>query len=345
MINLVLDGNYIFHKMVFILNKSDSSSELKNSLIEYLKGWIKQHSWNQVYFASDSGSYWRKEIYPEYKQTRKKDATIDWSDMYNSYTEFKDYVKNEMKSVTVCENPGIEGDDWIAYLCEKTNKIGQSNFIITSDSDIHQKVNFQLSPLCINMMLRDTYSQEKLFLPSNYQYFLQKLSKDAISGDIFESNTNWDDIEFIEKIVKRYNVDEIVSEEKLFLKLVTGDKRDNIPSIYIKEGKTGKFTGIGDAGASKIYEKFKEENLDDIDFQSDEFKDKLIEIISIEKKLTDDEVIKKIKRSLNLNLNLINLNSYFIPEDVINVMDELIELVNKKIVPEKTTSTFEEDFF
>jgi len=185
-LNCIIDGNYILSKLVFTLYKNNLLygslyQALENSLISYRKF----YPFTKVYLVSDSKEKsWRKNLESSYKSTRKKDIGIDWKFVYDTYDEFKKGVKN----AKILESPGIEGDDWISLIVQETNKKGQSNLIITNDYDIKQLLHFNINEKYINLMSNEMYNKEKIFLPTDYQMFFNKISSYNETNDIFKLN-------------------------------------------------------------------------------------------------------------------------------------------------------------
>jgi 5'-3' exonuclease len=158
LLNCIIDGNYILSRLVFTLHKNNLlygalSQSLENSILNYKKF----YPFTNVYLVSDSKERsWRKELHQNYKSNRKKDSDIDWSFVYKAYDEFKQNVKG----VKLLEYPRIEGDDWIAFLVQKSNQKKQSNFIVSNDHDIKQLIGFNLENEWINFMSNEMYNQE-----------------------------------------------------------------------------------------------------------------------------------------------------------------------------------------
>ena len=63
--------------------------------------------------------------------------------MYGEYNIFIDLMKNNPK-IDQIRIDYAEGDDIIAYIVNENNKLGYSNVIIASDSDLHQLLRFDL---------------------------------------------------------------------------------------------------------------------------------------------------------------------------------------------------------
>jgi 5'-3' exonuclease len=184
--DLIIDGNYILSKNTFTLHKNNLLfGALHKSLENTINSYRKWYPFANVYLVSDSKEKsWRKQLTTNYKATRKKDSDIDWTFVYGAYGEFKDSMKGLVK---VLEAPHVEGDDWISFLVNKANNEGRSTIIVSNDYDIKQIVSYGLDPLFINIMTNEMYNKEKLFLPKNYQIFLNKVSR-LPSDDIFSLN-------------------------------------------------------------------------------------------------------------------------------------------------------------
>ena len=116
---------------------------------------------------------------------------------------------------------------------------------------------------------------------------------------------------FLEDLEFKTKVKEVSPEETLFCKMVSGDKKDNVPSAYIKNER-----GIGATGSLSIYRLYKETNQEIIDFDSDIFINRLIEIISFSKKITDETVKEDIKDKLVRNRKLLKLDENYLPVEL-----------------------------
>ena len=219
-----------------------------------------------------------------------------------------------MRNIRVLEEASIEGDDWIAYLIHKANEIGESNIIISNDYDIKQLLKWSVEPHYINIMTNETFNQTKIFFPENYQIFLNKL-KSFNNDDIFSLNDNNDFINLLNNFSLKYVVESINPVHSLLLKIISGDKSDNIPSSYSVK-KNGRSRGIGDKGAQSILEsyvnEFGEISIDDPDL--------LINIADIicEKKKIGKSSIDGIVENLQLNLSIIDLRLHSFPENILS---------------------------
>jgi len=318
-LDLLIDGNYILSKLVFTLHKHNLLyGGLHKALENNISGYRKWYPFTNIYLVSDSKEKsWRKKIVDDYKGTRKKDTDIDWNFVYTAYGEFKDSLKN----IKVLEAPHIEGDDWLSYLTEKANSEGRSVIIVSNDYDIKQMVNYSLNPLTINLMTNEMYNKEKLFLPKNYQVFLNKLSR-LPNDDIFNLNDNVEFIGLLDNFINKYEVHEIDPMESLIIKIISGDSSDNIGSVW-SVTKNGKKRGIGAAGAKTIYDEylleFGEVNLLDPDLHEN-----IADLICEKKKLSKSQ-ISPIVGNIEQNVRLIDLRISNLPDEVVSRMTKVFD--------------------
>ena len=314
--DLIIDGNYILSKNTFTLHKNNLLfGALHKSLENTINSYRKWYPFANVYLVSDSKEKsWRKQLTTNYKATRKKDSDIDWTFVYGAYGEFKDSMKGLVK---VLEAPHVEGDDWISFLVNKANNEGRSTIIVSNDYDIKQIVSYGLDPLFINIMTNEMYNKEKLFLPKNYQIFLNKVSK-LPSDDIFSLNDNTDFLLLLDKFINKYEINEINPIESLMVKIISGDTSDNIGSVW-SIIKNGKKRGIGSKGAQSIYDEyileFGELNLSDPDLYEN-----IADLICEKKKLSKTQ-IESIVENIKDNMKLIDLRMHNLPEEIVEKME------------------------
>jgi 5'-3' exonuclease len=317
--NLIIDGNYLLNRLTFTLHKNNLlygalSKSLENSINNY-KRW---YPFTNIYLVSDSKERsWRKNIYSDYKATRKKDSDIDWNFVFETYKNFK----NSLTSVKVLEAPTIEGDDWISYVVNKSNLDSMSTIIVSNDYDIKQLIRFEIEPLVINIMANEIYNKQKIFLPENYQLFLYELKK-LPNNDIFDLNDNKEFISFLEGFVQKYDVNIVNWSESLFIKLVSGDKGDNIESAW-SQVKNGKKRGIGERGAKTIYDDYLKE-FGSIDWEDSDLYENIADLICEKKKLSKYQ-IQRISSKINYNSKIINLNLSNIPKEIVCMMEKIYE--------------------
>lgn len=325
--NLIVDLNYILMRAVFTLDKSNLLyGNLYRALETTVQSYRKWFHFDRVYLVSDSREIsWRKKIYEKYKENRKKDSNIDWKFVYETYNEFKNDISGKYKTLKVLEGDSIEGDDWIAFITHYSNKKGFSNIIVSNDYDIKQLLKFDENEGYINIMTNEIFNKTKLFLPSNYGIFLNKLKK-VNNNDIFTLTKNPDFLNLIERFMESYEIVEIDSVKSLLLKVISGDSSDNIDSAWVTYNSAGRKRGIGETGAKSIIEMYNEEfgepSLSDPDLLSN------IADLIMEKRKVDSSRIDEIIKNLSLNKQLVNLEISNIPDNILTKMKEVYVKAN-----------------
>ncbi len=306
-IALIIDSNFILNKLVFNLFKEKRLYiDLENELTLNYRSLYKLYNFSDIYIISDSNkSSWRKKLYPAYKEGRLKDVNIDWGFVFDVFYNFLD---NQKKKSYRYDN--IEADDFIAKIVQRNNLKGISNLIISNDHDLKQFIYYDKANKCINIMANEFKSmKEKVFIPHDYRLYLsdcfnnEKILYENCIIDIEEIDNNA--YNFIDKYIKYKNIDEVVADESLFVKLISGDKSDNITSVYISNKR-----GIGKAGAQKIYDNFVKEHgipsfKDDISDNSILFDD-IVDIVMETKKIKSND-FNRILDNLKFNFKLISL--------------------------------------
>jgi 5'-3' exonuclease len=170
-------------------------------------------------------------------------------------------------------------------------------------------------------MTNEMYNQEKVFMPKNYQIFLNRISK-LSNDDIFSLNDNSNFINLMEKFTTKYNLNVIDPVESIVLKMISGDKSDNIKSAWsiVKDGKK---RGIGITGAKSIYEKylieFGETNLND-----PELYENIADLICEKKKLSKT-TIESIVDNIKVNVRMMDLRIENLPEYIVKKMKDVYD--------------------
>ena len=122
-----------------------------NTIRTYVKKYKDSHG-PEVVIACDNRNYWRREIFPFYKASRKKNREAsghDWSSIFECLgkikQELKDYSPYKVLDIETCE-----ADDIIAVLAMKYSST-QKVMILSSDKDFAQLQKFpnveQYSPI------------------------------------------------------------------------------------------------------------------------------------------------------------------------------------------------------
>lgn len=329
-VNTIVDTSYIFYKAVHALNKVRELNKLKISLTYTLKNLMNSDHYDNFILAFDSRGSWRKRIYPEYKAPRKEKRDkddVNWDSLFKLYDEWKiDIVKNT--SAIILESDHMEGDDVISQFVQKSNLRGDSNVIIASDRDLLQLVKYSQDPDYINLMINEEYKHSKIYLPIGGEAFLDKLRSKNNKNVFFMSSDNSQFIRFVDEQMAKREILEVLDEEKLFLKIIAGDGKDNIDSTHYKYNlEKGTRRGIGEGTAKKIYKRYKELNPEPINFKSKDFIIRSKNIIAENRKIQEEEELETVQKSIILNTKLIMLDSVFIPKGLVNDLNEKIDVI------------------
>jgi hypothetical protein len=122
-----------------------------NTIRTYVKKFKDSHG-PEVVIACDNKNYWRREIYPHYKASRKKarDASgHDWSSIFECLSKIRnELIEHSPYKVVTVET--CEADDIIATLVQKFSAT-QKMMILSSDKDFAQLQRYpnveQYSPI------------------------------------------------------------------------------------------------------------------------------------------------------------------------------------------------------
>jgi len=152
---ILIDMNQIMISNLMVQLKNDALNEklarhmVLTSLLSYEKQYAEEYG--EIVLAYDSKHYWRREVFPYYKQNRKKDrekSNHDWNNIFEVLNKIRDEIK-EYFPYKVIEVYGAEADDVISTLCK--NKGAYPVLILSGDKDFIQLQKYpgvkQLNPI------------------------------------------------------------------------------------------------------------------------------------------------------------------------------------------------------
>ena len=117
--------------------------------IRYYRSRFKE-KFGELVICCDSRHYWRRDYFPQYKASRKKDRAasgLDWDMIFTNLNQVRDEIKEHFP-YKVIEVYGAEADDIIAVLTRERND--DVTIIISSDKDfiqLHNNIIEQYSPV------------------------------------------------------------------------------------------------------------------------------------------------------------------------------------------------------
>jgi len=141
--------------------KSVDENIVRHMVVNSLRGYNVKFGkdYGEMVICSDDKNYWRRDVFPYYKASRKKDraaSPYNWALIFETLHKLKDELKEHFP-YKVLQSEGAEADDIIGTLCMKNGSRGlrthdtQKILILSSDKDFMQLQKYvnveQYSPM------------------------------------------------------------------------------------------------------------------------------------------------------------------------------------------------------
>jgi 5'-3' exonuclease len=289
--------------------KSQVKDSFKNIIFTYLNSIVNMFPNNlEIHWVFDSKN-WRYTYLEEfgvvYKDRKEKD-TYEYLFFEYFNTNLKPYF--EKIGINFYKHLGMEGDDLIAWLSES---LDGDSLIYTVDSDLKQLVSGNNKNIFIIFPKRGK-KEKTLIVPLDIYYpVLQK------EEDFFDLSESLIEEPNISKLIKnfenkKYTICSLDNNFELLNKILLGDTSDKIkkiPRLNIEKSNLI----ISDFLIQ--FPKFNSKDLLNI-----EVFEKLYSLILNHLKPKNN--LDKIRDTLRLNIKLICLGSYFLPEDLYENVEE-----------------------
>jgi 5'-3' exonuclease len=140
---IIIDMNQVMISNLMAQIKKDSLNEnlVRHMVLTSLRSYEKQYfnEYGEVVLAYDSRHYWRKDVFPFYKQNRKKDrekSGHDWHSIFEVLNKIRDEIRIYFP-YKVVEVLGAEADDVVSTLC-KNKEPKEKVLILSGDKDFIQ---------------------------------------------------------------------------------------------------------------------------------------------------------------------------------------------------------------
>ena len=161
---LAIDENVIRHMIL-------------NSIRMYRKRFGKEYG--EVVLCSDAGGNWRKELFPQYKASRKKTrakSSMNWEEVFRITSMVREEIRENFP-YKVMHIEGCEADDGIAQLVEETQEVGKAEdvMIISSDKDFAQL---------------QRYNNVKQYSPMQKKFIVEKNPRVVLEEHILQGDTS-----------------------------------------------------------------------------------------------------------------------------------------------------------
>lgn len=334
MISVLWDGNYLFHKTfaVFsdfgskqpgeILSKPAERDMFMRKIITDLCYALNQIPVNgHIIFCKDSRS-WRKDLKIEradYKSSRIKDEKVDWGSFFELMDEFGKFL--EINGYIYSTANGAEGDDLLWFWNKKLKEERHNVIVLTGDKDSHQLVSCDETwTICWNANSKNN----KIFCSENWKrdYLDQETEASIFSLNFVEDHEK----EKMKSLAASATLEATDPKKLTFEKILTGDKGDDVPSVFSYEKTPGKIFKLTKAKAESIYENYKQSGwgnleLEDI-WKNEEFKNWISGFVLRSMSYTDNVENRKIvANNYKENAQLVWLSDQVIPEGVLTEME------------------------
>jgi len=140
---ILVDLNQVIISNLMVgIKRSDINEDLiRHMVLNSLRGYKKKFGmkYGQIVVACDSKNYWRKDLFPFYKQSRKKNreaSAYDWNLIFNSINKIRNEITENLP-YKVVHVEKCEADDIIAVLA-KRHAPNEKILILSSDKDFVQ---------------------------------------------------------------------------------------------------------------------------------------------------------------------------------------------------------------
>ena len=153
---------------------------VRHLVLNILRSHIQKfkNEYGDVVLCCDNRKYWRKEYFPFYKASRKKNrekSDLDWNMIFNMLAKFKDEFKENFP-YKVIDVEGAEADDIIGTLVPR-HIMHENVLIISSDGDFLQLQRYNTG----KFKVKQYNPAQKKFLESKSP--LVELKEKIIRGD------------------------------------------------------------------------------------------------------------------------------------------------------------------
>ena len=262
MINVLLDGNYIFHKTFGVFGgfgaknpgeilktKGEQSMFIRKIATDMCSSLKMIPTGGRLVFTSDSKS-WRKDIEIEeggYK-TRVKDENVDWSIFFDLMLEFGNQL--EKMGFIFSKVDGAEGDDLLYFWADHFNKLGENCIIISGDKDMHQMARSSGDGWTV--VWNSNSKNNIISVPQDWE---ENWLNSSGPVSIFEMSTAMSpDKDKMREFLNKVSLEKINPRDFIFNKMLVGDKGDTVPGIWEVESSPGKVSRVSPKKAEAIME-------------------------------------------------------------------------------------------
>lgn len=331
MINILIDGNYIFHKTFGIFGgygskdpgevlktKNEQAMFIRKIATDLCAALRELPTGGRLIFTADSKS-WRKDVVIEgggYKSNRVKDESADWSIFFNLLDSFGKQL--EKMGFVYSRADGAEGDDLLYFWADYFTAKSQDCIIVSGDKDLHQLSRWKGDNW--TLVWSNNSKNNVVSCPVGWK---EKWLDHQPQVSIFDmSDLNQTDKEKLKKWIQNLTVNEIKPESFIFTKMLIGDEGDAVPGVWNFEATPGKMSRMTPKKAEQLLESLQQSKWSGSSFgdllQDTEFLDWAGGyILRLMKDIDSKENRQKASENLKRNYQLMWLDKMVIPSWVI----------------------------
>jgi 5'-3' exonuclease len=328
MINILIDGNYIFHKTFGIFggygpknpaevlgSKGEQAMFVRKISTDLCASLRLLPTGGRLIFTTDSRS-WRKDVEIEdggYKSNRVKDENVDWTIFFDLMQTFGKHL--EKMGFVYSKVEGAEGDDLLYFWANHFNQQGENCIIISGDKDMHQLARWHGKnwTLVWNNNSKNNLVTVPIGWTSDWLNSKQEVS-------IFDMGTTLSpDKDKLKELVNKSVTEELSPRDFIFVKMLTGDKGDAVPSVWEMEITPGKINKVSPKKSEQVLESLRVSKWAGVEFQSlltdEEFLDWISGfVLRLMKDVDSAGNRQKLSKNLLRNYTLMWLDWSVIPE-------------------------------
>lgn len=351
MINILCDGNYIFHKTFGIFSgygnvdpakvlgkKSDQAMFIRKVSTDLCAALKSLPSGGRLIFTADSRS-WRREIEIEdggYKSNRVKDENVDWSIFFQLLEEFG--IQLEKMGFIFSKVQGAEGDDLLYAWSKKLNEIGEDCIIITGDKDLHQLSRLENNNWTI--IWNNNNKKNVLSVPEKWES--NWLLKEEEASIFNMGSAISPDKEKLKSLFSKCEINEVDRYQFILNKMFVGDKGDAVPSVWeMKAG--GKTMGFTPKKSESLIQSIMSSEWSSMKIGQMLDNDEFVNwtsgfILRLMKDVDSGDNRKKVSSNIFRNYKLMWLDESVIPD---NIMSGMMEEVGRGLSIERKNITLD----
>jgi 5'-3' exonuclease len=329
MVNILIDGNYIFHKTFGVFggygnvdpgkilkDKKEQSAFIRKISTDLCSSLKIIPQGGRMIFTCDSRS-WRKDIEIEdggYKSGRVRDENTDWTIFFDLMKSFGNHL--EKMGFIFSKADGAEGDDLLMFWTDYFKQKKENCLIITGDKDLHQLA--EITENSWTIIWNNNNKKNTLFVPNGWE---NKWLNCNESVSIFNmASAISPEKEKFKTLLKKSTIEEVESRSFIFTKILSGDKGDSIPSVW-EQISGSRIMGFTQKKADAVFEAFSLSEWENIEFSKMLSDDVYLNWISgmvlrTAKSVDSTENRNKVRENIIRNFKLMWLNYEVIPDFV-----------------------------